>query len=175
MADEAVQSVSKSQEIARRVQELIALADTARSSGNALDLAAVQQTLGSEAMLDAAVAMMQGFVQGDLDNQAVQAALTSALAQQKLIEDSKAQGTITEDQATKMTATIVEELKAATPVKAAEVAATPEQPAPAAEAPHINQVEAKRAELEASAGKPLADQVAEARARQAGAIGLGAA
>ncbi len=164
MADEAARLETKTQEqsqrnsVAERVAQLIALADAARSSGNPIDLAAVQQTLGSEAMLDAAVGMMQGFVQGDLDNQTVQAALTAALSQQKLIEDAKTQGIITDAQASQLSGLAVAEAKASIPAKSEEVKAE-------APAEHVDQVASKRDELKAAI-KP--DEIAAQRAEQAG-------
>jgi hypothetical protein len=160
MADEAARLETKAQEqtqrdtVATRVAQLVALADAARSSGNAVDLDAARQALGGEAMLDAVVAMMEANVRGDLDVQVMQTALTTALAQQQLVEGQ--------------TAKIVEDLKAATPAKV-EKAEEPKVEAP------VDQVAAKRAELEANAGKPHVDQLAAKRAEQAEAKGRGAA
>lgn len=179
MADESAR-LEKAQEqaqrdtVAARVAQLVAMADTARSSGNALDLDSVRQTLGSEAMLDATVAMMEANVRGDLDNVTLQTALTSALAQQKLVESQKTDGVITQAQADQMSAKVVEELKAATPAKSEE----PKVEAPAAEvkpavetaekpAEHISQVQAMREKLEAGKKDTKGDQVAAEREKQA--------
>ena len=170
MAEEQVKEKAEQtqrNDIAARVAQLVAMADAARSSGNALDLDAVRQVLGSEAMLDAVVAMMEANVRGDLDNATMQTALTTALAQQQLVDGQ--------------TARIVEELKAATPAKTDEAkveaapAAETKPEAPVAEKPAveataapeqpINQVAAKREELKAAI-KP--DQVAAKRAELAG-------
>lgn len=168
MADEAARLETKTQEksqrdtVAARVAQLVAMADAARSSGNALDLAAVQQTLGGEAMLDAAVGMMEANVRSDLDNVTVQTALTAALSQQKLIEDAKTQGIITDAQASQLSGLAVAEVKASIPAKSEE----PKVEAPAeTTAVPVNQVAAKRDELKA-AMKP--DEIAAKREEQAG-------
>ncbi|MFO0389909.1 MAG: hypothetical protein ACK502_09375 [Alphaproteobacteria bacterium] len=169
MAEEIAKEV-KAQEQAKnntaaRVAQLVALADAARASGNQIDLEAARQALGSDALLDAAVAMMEASVRGDLDNSVMQSALTAALAQQQLVEGQ--------------TARIVEDLKAATPAKAEEVKAEVAPAEVKVEAPvaevkptePVNQVAAMRERLEAEAGKPHVDQLAAKRAEPAAAKG----